>query len=230
MTLNNPTKLIVLDVDDTTLHPEGLDTISLGCNREVYDKIVALTTRAMNGEMTFEESLDERVGYLQGYDYKKAIDYAASIIAPSPGAVKLLTTLSEAGWAIGLCSGGFYDIIDIIVEKYNLPVDFIMAQSFITAIFDDPTKDDKGRIQRFTGGFQKPIVDGTKKLEMIQQWASDLGISQENTVAIGDGNNDIEMTTWAGLGIGFNPKKTLAEKVDACVYDDLSGALEFIKI
>lgn len=182
-------RLVVFDMDSTLIQGEVIDELAdlLGKKAEVS----ALTKRAMEGEMDFQESLLRRVSLLRGLA-RKDLDYVYSHIQLSPGAARLIKVLKRLGYRIAIISGGFTYFVERL--KNELGANYAYANSLE---LDGDT---------VTGRLQGLIVDGRRKADLLELLAQQEGISLDQVIAIGDGANDLQMLKKAGLGIAFNAK------------------------
>jgi len=211
-TLKRP-GLLFMDMDSTLITCECIDEIAgfLG----IKEQIAAITERAMRGELDFAASLTERVQLLSGLDASVLDQVYRDCIRLTEGAETLIATLKQNGWKIGLVSGGFTYFTDRL--KQRLGLDF--TRSNVLEIID-------GKI---TGKILGDIVDAeTKRRSLIEQ-AAIHGIPMSQTVAIGDGANDLPMIQAAGLGIAFHAKpKVVAEAPFAIHEGGLDKVLDFL--
>ena len=165
-------------------------------------EVAEVTERAMRGELDFEESLRERVKTLAGLD-ASVIDEVAAAIELTPGARTTIRTLNSLGYRTAVVSGGFIQVLDSLAA--DLELDYVRAN---TLEIVDGT---------LTGRVIGNIVDRTAKADYLEEFAAESGLSMNQTVAVGDGANDIDMLSRAGLGIAFNAKPALKEVADASV-------------
>ena len=191
-------RLVVLDVDSTLVQGEGIDLLAerAGAGPDVQ----RITEQAMAGELDFAESLTRRVALLAGLPISEVHDVRDQLEL-TPGADTLVRTLHRLGFRVGLVSGGFTVFTDRFVQELQL--DFAAANELEVA---------DGRL---TGRVVGAIVDRAGKATALAHFAAQFGIPLEQTVAIGDGANDIDMIEAAGLGIAFNAKAALRASADA---------------
>ena len=182
-------RLIVMDIDSTLINQEVIDL--LGEEAGVGGQVAQITERAMRGELDFREALTERVGLLAGLD-ESVFDRTFARVTFTPGALDLVAAAHERGWKVGVVSGGFHEVADRIVAAAG--IDYCLANRLEVA---------DGHL---TGKLAAKIVTKETKLESLRTWASELGIPMQQTVAIGDGANDIPMILAAGVGIAFCAK------------------------
>lgn len=203
--------LVVLDVDSTLTQDEGIDLLAAEVSEDVAQAVAELTESAMRGELDFEESLRKRVATLAGTP-ESSVHAAARGVRLSDGARVLVETLHAHGHLVGAISGGFHAMIDPIVE--DLGLDFHRANRLEVA---------DGVL---TGQLLGPLIDARAKATTVQEWALSAGIPQERTVAVGDGGNDVEMLSWAGLGVAYMAKPVARAAADVALdTPDLSEIL-----
>ncbi|MGY1745157.1 phosphoserine phosphatase SerB [Blastococcus sp. SYSU D00695] len=188
-------RLIVLDVDSTLVRGEVIDELAARAGRAA--EVARITAAAMNGELDFAESLRARVGALAGLPVE-VLDEVREALVLTPGARTLIRTLQRLGFRCGIVSGGFTQITDPLAESLGL--DFAAANTLEVA---------DGRL---TGGLVGEIVDRPGKARALARFAGEHGIPLEQTVAVGDGANDLDMLNAAGLGIAFNAKPVVREQ------------------
>jgi phosphoserine phosphatase len=188
-------RLIVLDVDSTLVRGEVIDELAARAGRAA--EVARITAAAMNGELDFAESLRARVAVLAGLPVE-VLDEVREALVLTPGARTLIRTLQRLGFRCGIVSGGFTQITDPLAELLGL--DFAAANTLEVA---DGT---------LTGGLVGEIVDRAGKARALARFAAEYGIPLEQTVAVGDGANDLDMLNTAGLGIAFNAKPVVREQ------------------
>jgi len=182
-------RLIVLDVDSTLVRGEVIDELAARAGRAA--EVARITAAAMNGELDFEESLRARVAVLAGLPIS-VLDEVREHLVLTPGARTLIRTLQRLGFRCGIVSGGFSQITDPLAAALGL--DFAAANTLEVA---------DGRL---TGGLVGEVVDRAGKARALARFAGEHGIPLDQTVAVGDGANDLDMLNAAGLGIAFNAK------------------------
>ena len=193
-------KLVIMDVDSTLISQEVIEL--LGAKAGVAEEIHAITDRAMAGEIDFEESLRERVALLKGLPLS-AIDEVRSEISLTPGARTLVKTLQRLGHTVAVVSGGFTEVILPLLA--SLDISHYRANSL------------ESKDGLLTGGLVGPIVDRAAKASALREFAALEKIEIEQTVAIGDGANDLDMISLAGLGIAFNAKPAVRAAADSAL-------------
>lgn len=182
-------RLVAFDMDSTLISTEVIDELAELAG--VGEQVKAITEAAMQGKIDFKQSLGKRVALLKGMPEDKLAD-VASRLPLTDGAEKLLKTLKRLGYKTAIISGGFTYFGEVLQK--HLGFDYMFANRL-------EIKD--GLI---TGKLQGEIIDGKKKAEILQEIAKTEGIRLEQTIAVGDGANDLPMLTIAGLGIAFRAK------------------------
>jgi phosphoserine phosphatase len=191
-------RLIVFDVDSTLIQGEVIEM--LAAHAGAGEAVAAITEAAMRGELDFAESLHRRVATLAGLP-AEVLDEVADQIELTPGARTTIRTLRRLGFHCGVVSGGFRQVIDPLAHE--LMLDFVAANEL--EIVDG----------KLTGRVVGEVVDRAGKAKALRDFARQAGVPMEQTVAVGDGANDIDMLAAAGLGVAFNAKPALREVADA---------------
>jgi phosphoserine phosphatase len=193
-------RLIVMDVDSTLIQDEVIDLLAerAGCAAEV----AKVTESAMRGELDFAASLRERVALLAGLDAGVLTEVRASLRL-TPGARTLVRTLKRLGYKCGIVSGGFTAVIQPLADE--LGIDYVAANTLEVA---------DGAL---TGRVLEPIVDREGKTTALRRFAQAAGVALSQTVAVGDGANDLGMIGAAGLGVAFNAKPVVRDAADTAV-------------
>jgi len=204
-------RLVVFDVDSTLVQGEVIEMLAAHAGKE--EEVRAVTERAMRGELDFAQSLHERVATLAGLPASVLDEVAANIVL-TPGARTTIRTLKRLGIRCGVVSGGFIQVIAGLVEELGL--DFAKANTL--EIVDG----------KLTGRVVGEVVDREAKAEYLREFADELGIALSQTVAVGDGANDIDMLTTAGLGIAFCAKPALREVADASLSKPFLDTVLFV--
>jgi phosphoserine phosphatase len=181
--------LVVLDVDSTLIEDEVIEMLAAEAGSA--EKVSEITHRAMNGEMDFEESLRERVATLEGLPIS-VLETVRSRVTVTRGVPELIAGVQDAGGAVAVVSGGFHEVIDPIAE--HLGLDHWRANRLETS----------GGL--LSGGLIPPIIDAAAKADALREWADLNGLPMSQTIAVGDGANDIPMMAICGLAIGFDAK------------------------
>ena len=190
-------RLVVMDVDSTLLQDEAIELLAerAGCQAEVAE----LTAAAMRGEIDFSEALGQRVALLAGLD-AAVIDDVLTGLRLAPGARTLIRTLKRLGYRCGVVSGGFTQVTDWLTAELGL--DFAEANTLDIA---------DGKL---AGRVIGPVVDRQGKERALRRFAAEAGVPLSQTVAVGDGANDLDMISAAGLGIAFNAKPAVRDAAD----------------
>ena len=204
-------RLVVFDVDSTLVQGEVIEMLAAHAGKE--DEVRAVTERAMRGELDFAQSLHERVATLAGLPATVLDEVAANIVL-TPGARTTIRTLKRLGIRCGVVSGGFIQVISGLADELGL--DFARAN----------TLEIKDGV--LTGRVVGEVVDREAKAAYLREFADELGISLSQTVAVGDGANDIDMLTTAGLGIAFCAKPALREVADASLTKPFLDTVLFV--
>lgn len=193
--LRRSKRLVVLDMDSTLIQQEVID--ELARMQGAYEQVAAVTHRAMNGEINFDEALRERVKVLAGAPVS-IFDDVLEKIELTPGAENFVRVLKRLGYRIAVISGGFVQVTEPIRQKLGL--DYAFANELEVA---------NGKL---TGRVVGPIVNRQRKADLLESLAQMERISLEQVIAVGDGANDLDMLAKAGLGIAFNAKRSVQEK------------------
>ena len=192
--------LVVLDADSTLIRNEVIELIADEAGRG--PEVAAATEAAMRGEVDFATSLRSRVGALAGIPTTSFARVLARI-EPTPGVRELIAAIHERGGRAAVVSGGFHEILDTVAP--GLSVDVWRANRLGTH---------DGALSGVVVG---PIVDAEAKAIALREWAAESGIPLAQTIAIGDGANDLRMMDAAGLGLAFNAKPTVKAHADLVI-------------
>ena len=201
--------LLVMDMDSTAIQIECIDEIAKLAG--TGEMVSAITERAMRGELDFSQSLRQRVATLK--DAPESILQEVKQHLPlMPGLVETVKELKNHGWKVAIASGGFTYFTEVLQQKLGL--DFIAANQF--EIIDG----------KLTGNVQGAIVDAQYKAQTLQQLAQQFHIATENTVAIGDGANDLAMMQVADVGVAYHAKPKVQQLAQVIVnFTDLTALL-----
>jgi phosphoserine phosphatase len=204
-------RLLVLDVDSTLVQGEVIEMLAAhaGCAEEV----AKITADAMAGELDFAESLRTRVALLEGLP-ATALEDVRRELRLAPGGRTLVRTLKRMGFRIGVVSGGFSQVTDQLAEE--LGMDFAAANTLEVVA------------GRLTGRVVGDILDRHGKAMALVRFAEQYGVPLSQTVAVGDGANDIDMLSTAGLGIAFNAKAVVREAADTALSQPYLDAILFV--
>ena len=202
-------RIVMLDMDSTLIEQEVINLLGQAAGKS--SEIEAITDKAMAGDLDFKTALIERVSLLKGLDHN-ILSQVRDQITLTKGAKKLVDELHQQGHKVGVVSGGFIEVIEPILN--SLEIDFYRAN--------------KLKIQDgvLTGEIDGPLIDSHAKRMALEEFADQEQVQLEQTVAIGDGANDLEMIKAAGLGIAFNAKPKVAAAADTTISNqDLSTVL-----
>jgi phosphoserine phosphatase len=207
-----PRFLVVLDVDSTLIENEVIELLAEVAG--TLPLVAEITLSAMNGELDFEQSLRARVATLAGLPESVFADVAPRIVV-TPGVPEMVAAVQGAGGRVAVVSGGFHEVLDPVAERLGL---------------------DNWRANRLeiadgvlTGGLVGPVIDARAKADTLREWAEDFGIPLGQTVAVGDGANDLEMMAITGLAVGFDAKAPVRDEAHVLIDDrDLSQLLPLL--
>ncbi|MCI9042773.1 MAG: phosphoserine phosphatase SerB [Muribaculaceae bacterium] len=206
-------RLVCFDMDSTLIGTEVID--ELADRAGVGDKVKAITERAMRGEIDFNESFRERVALLKGLDTSVMQDIAENLPI-TEGLDRLMTVLKRTGYKTAILSGGFTYFGNYLKRRFGF--DYVYANELEV--------DDQGRL---TGRSIGEIVDGKRKAELLKVMAQVEQVDIQQTVAVGDGANDLPMLSTAGLGIAFHAKPKVKANADQSLSTiGLDGILYFL--
>ncbi|MBO6636101.1 phosphoserine phosphatase SerB [Parvibaculum sp.] len=203
-------RLLIADMDSTIIEQECID--ELAAELGIKPQIAEITERAMNGEIGFEPALRERVGLLKGLPLEALEKVYRDRITFMPGARELVATMRADGHACALVSGGF----TFFTERVAHAVGFNTNQANRLIFVDG----------KLTGGVAEPILGRQAKLDALLRLRDELGLKPHETLAVGDGANDLAMIGEAGLGVAYRAKRVVAEAAGARIdHGDLTALL-----
>ncbi|MGM9712707.1 MAG: phosphoserine phosphatase SerB [Prevotella sp.] len=206
-------RLICFDMDSTLIQTECIDELAMRAG--VGDKVKAITESAMRGEIDFKESFRQRVALLKGLDANVMREIAENMPI-TEGVERLMSVLKRYGYKIAVLSGGFTYFGQYLQRKFN--IDYMYANELEI--------DDNGKL---TGRYIGDIVDGQRKAELLKLIAQVEKVDLAQTIAVGDGANDLPMISTAGLGIAFHAKpRVVANAKQAINTIGLDGVLYFL--
>ncbi|MBR6002935.1 MAG: phosphoserine phosphatase SerB [Bacteroidales bacterium] len=206
-------RLICFDMDSTLIQAECID--ELARRHGVYDKVAAITERAMRGEIDFRESFTERVALLKGLDVSVMRDIAENLPI-TEGTDRLMSVLKTCGYKIAILSGGFTFFGEYLQRRYG--IDYVYANDL-----------EIGEDGKLTGRYLGEIVDGRRKADLLKLIAQTEKVNLAQTIAVGDGANDLPMLLEAGLGIAFHAKPRVKESARQSLSTiGLDGVLYFL--
>ncbi len=206
-------RLICFDMDSTLIQTECIDELAMRAG--VGDKVKAITERAMRGEIDFKESFTQRVSLLKGLDVSVMKDIADHLPI-TEGADRLMSVLKRCGYKIAILSGGFTYFGEQLRHRYG--IDYVYANELEI--------DENGKL---TGRYIGDIVDGKRKAELLKLIAQVEQVNLAQTIAVGDGANDLPMISEAGLGIAFHAKPRVKATAQQSINNiGLDGVLYFL--
>lgn len=192
--------MVIMDVDSTLIDQEVIELLAAHAGREA--EVAAVTERAMRGELDFAASLHERVAALAGLP-TSVIASTVEAVSPTCGAEELIAACARRGWPVHAVSGGFLQVLEPLARRLGLTG----FDANDLAVAEDA----------LTGAVSGPVVDRAAKAARLHEWAAAAGAPTSSVVAIGDGANDLDMVTAAGVGVAFCPKPALAEQADLVI-------------
>jgi phosphoserine phosphatase len=201
-------KLILFDVDSTLIQQEVIDLLAQRTDHG--DSVASITNRAMAGELDFDQALTERVALLKGLP-ASVIDEVCAEITFSPGALDLIAELRKRNFVVGAVSGGFINVLSKLF--HTLSLDYLRANNL----------EIEGDV--LTGRVLGSIVNRAAKKDSLIEFAAQHSINLSETIAVGDGANDLEMIRTAGLGVSFRGKPILNQAADVTLTDSRLDAL-----
>ena len=206
-------RLICFDMDSTLIQAECID--ELARRHGVYDQVAAITERAMRGEIDFKESFTERVALLKGLDIS-VMQGIAEHLPITEGTDRLMSVLKTCGYKIAILSGGFTFFGEYLQRKYG--IDYVYANEL-----------EVGEDGKLTGRYLGDVVDGRRKADLLKLIAQTEKVNLAQTIAVGDGANDLPMLNEAGLGIAFHAKPRVKQSARQSISTiGLDGVLYFI--
>ncbi|TFC65895.1 phosphoserine phosphatase SerB [Cryobacterium sandaracinum] len=204
--------LVVLDADSTLIEDEVIELLADAAGSLAL--VAEVTEQAMRGEIDFAQSLRLRVKTLAGLSTDVFAE-VGRLVRPTPGVQELIDGLHARGSRIGVVSGGFHEVLDPLAAAFGL--DHWRANRLEVA---------DGRL---TGGLVGPVIDAAAKAAALREWAALEGVALPQTVAVGDGANDLTMMRAAGLGIAFNAQPIVRAQADLALDTrDLSQVLPIL--
>ena len=207
-------RLVVFDMDSTLIQGEVINTLAQHAG--TGDQVAEITAATMQGDLDFKESFTRRVALLRGLD-EKVLSEAAQNLTLNEGAERVINTLKRLGYKIGIISGGFDYFGEYLQKKLGL--DYVFANAL---------EIEDGKV---TGNITGDIIDGPKKAEILKTIARVENISLQQTIALGDGANDLHMISIAGLGIAYHAKPVVKENAEESISSvGLDGLLYLIGI
>ncbi|PZR52518.1 phosphoserine phosphatase SerB [Xylanimonas oleitrophica] len=203
--------LVVTDVDSTFIQQEVIELLAEHAGTR--DQVAEVTERAMRGELDFAASLRERVATLAGVPLS-ALDAVREAVELSPGAADLVAECHRRGWVFGLVSGGFEEIVGPLAA--SLGIRRVRANRLEVA---------DGVL---TGRTVGTVVDKAVKAQTLRAWAAEEGVDLADTLAVGDGANDLEMLATAGVGVAYRAKPVVREQAAHAIDGALDEVLQIV--
>lgn len=208
---NAPRKFLIMDVDSTLIQQEVIELLAAYAGKR--EEVAAVTEAAMRGELDFAQSLHARVAVLAGLP-AAVVDSVRAEVKLSEGAAELVAAFKAAGHAVAVVSGGFNQILQPIAEELGL--DHWIANEL--EIVDGA----------LTGKVLGAVIDRAAKEKYLREWAAADGVAMENTIAVGDGANDLDMLGAAGIGVAFNAKPAVRAVADSAINMPYLDAVRYI--
>lgn len=190
--------LVVFDVDSTLIEEEVIELLAVAAGRG--EEVAEVTERAMRGELDFSESLIQRVATLAGLP-ETVFEEVQKQINVTQGAVETIQKIQAAGGKVGAVSGGFIQLLEPLAKQLNLNFSRANQLEVIGGML--------------TGKILGEIIDKAAKARALAEWSLETGLT--NTVAVGDGANDLDMINQAQLGVAFNAKPIVRQQADAII-------------
>ena len=207
-------RLVVLDVDSTMIEQEVIEL--LAARAGLQEQVKELTDKAMSGEIDFKQALLMRVALLEGLS-DAVFEEIHSEITVTDGVEELIDSVHRSGGLVGAISGGFSQILEPLALRLGL--DFYLANELEIS---------QGIL---TGKILGEIVDGSAKAKYLLKWAMEHGVDAPDTVAVGDGANDIPMLQAAGFAVAFRPKQILRQYADVVIEgNSLTPLIELLEL
>ena len=204
--------LVVFDVDSTLINDEAIELLAQRAGKR--EEVAEVTERAMRGELDFEQSLRQRVLTLKGLP-ASVLDEVALELSPTKGAQELIDAIHDRGGLAAAVSGGFIQLLAPVKEK--LGFDFERANTLEVV---------NGKL---TGQVVGKVIDRGAKAEALLQWSKQFGLSPSQTIAVGDGANDLGMMEVAGLSVAFCAKPVVQQKAKIALNErDLSQLIQLL--
>ena len=204
--------LVVFDVDSTLINDEAIELLAERAGKR--QEVAEVTSRAMRGELDFEESLRQRVLTLKGLD-EAVLGEVSHQLSPTKGARELIEAIHERGGKAAAVSGGFIQLLTPIKQKLN----FDMERANTLEVVDG----------KLTGQVIGKVIDRAAKADALLEWAKQLDVSPDRTIAVGDGANDLGMLEVAGLSVAFCAKPVVQEKAKIALNErDLSLLIQLL--
>ena len=204
--------LVVFDVDSTLINDEAIELLAERAGKR--QEVAEVTERAMRGELDFEDSLRQRVLTLKGLD-EAVLGEVSQQLTPTEGAKELIEAIHNRGGRAAAVSGGFIQLLAPVKEQLK----FDLERANTLEVVDG----------KLTGQVIGKVIDRAAKAEALVEWANQLGVSQQQTIAVGDGANDLGMMEVAGLSVAFCAKPVVQQKAKIALNErDLSLLIQLL--
>ena len=204
--------LVVFDVDSTLINDEAIELLAERAGKR--QEVAEVTERAMRGELDFEDSLRQRVLTLKGLDEAVLVEVSHQL-SPTKGAKELIEAIHKRGGKAAAVSGGFIQLLAPVKQQLN----FDLERANTLEVVDG----------KLTGQVIGKVIDRAAKAEALVEWANQLGVSQQETIAVGDGANDLGMMEVAGLSVAFCAKPVVQQKAKIALNErDLSLLIQLL--
>ena len=204
--------LVVFDVDSTLINDEAIELLAERAGKR--QEVAEVTGRAMRGELDFEDSIRQRVMTLKGLD-EAVLGEVSQQLSPTKGARELIEAIHERGGKAAAVSGGFIQLLAPVKEKLK----FDLERANTLEVVDG----------KLTGQVIGKVIDRAAKAEALVEWANHLGVTRQQTIAVGDGANDLGMLEVAGLSVAFCAKPVVQQKAKIALNErDLSLLIQLL--
>jgi phosphoserine phosphatase len=189
--------LVVLDVDSTLIENEVIELLAEQAGS--LAQVAEITFKAMNGELDFEASLRSRVATLKGLP-ESVFDTVGAQVRVTDGVPEMIAGIQSAGGRVGVVSGGFHEVVDPVAERLGLNYWRANRLEVVGGVL--------------TGELTGPVIDAAAKADTLREWAADFDVPLSQTVAVGDGANDLPMMAITGLAVGFDAKAPVRDEAN----------------
>ncbi len=204
--------LVVFDVDSTLINDEAIELLAARAGKR--EEVAEVTERAMRGELDFEASLRERVLTLKGLD-ASVLEEVSRELSPTKGAKELIAAIHSRGGKAAAVSGGFIQLLAPVKEKLGFDIERANTLEVVDG--------------KLTGQVIGKVIDRQAKADALLEWADLLAVEQSNTIAVGDGANDLGMMEVAGLSVAFCAKPVVQQKAKIALNErDLSLLIQLL--
>ena len=204
--------LVVFDVDSTLINDEAIELLAERAGKR--QEVAEVTERAMRGELDFEDSLRQRVLTLKGLD-ESVLGEVSLQLSPTKGAKELIEAIHKSGGKAAAVSGGFIQLLAPVKQQLNFDLERANTLEVVAG--------------KLTGQVIGKVIDRAAKAEALLEWANQLGVSQQKTIAVGDGANDLGMMEVAGLSVAFCAKPVVQQKAKIALNErDLSLLIQLL--